>query len=151
MPQRSNEAERETVVFSASNVLDTIGRDLALIKSQDRLTYADLAAVLGKSEDQAAKYCEGTAAMDVVTFARAWREWNGRFAGGLAALCHDSRPAKHCDRVRQSKVLEAALALSVALEDDGQVSPSEVRDNLAELEAAREALDDLIRRRVQVA
>lgn len=149
MPHRSNSAERERIVFSASSVLETIGRDLALIKSQDRLTYGDIAAVLGKSEDQAAKYCEGTAAMDVVTFARAWREWNGRFAGGLAALCHDSRPEKHNDRTRQSKVLEAALALSLALQDDGEVSPGEVRDNLPQLEAAREALDELIRRRVQ--
>lgn len=148
MPQRNN-AERETPVFSASKVLETVGSDLALIKSQDRLTYADLAAVLGKSEDQAAKYCEGTAEMGVIAFARAWREWNGRFAGGLAALCHDSRPAKHCDRVRQSRVLEAALALSVALQDDGEVSPGEIRDNLPELEAARDALDELIRRRVQ--
>ena len=150
MPQRSS-AEREAPVFSASNVLDTVGRDLALIKSQDRLTYGDLAAVLGKSEDQAAKYCEGTAEMGVIAFARAWREWNGRFAGGLAALCHDSRPSKHCDRVRQSRVLEAALALSVALQDDGEVSPGEIRDNLPELEAARDALDELIRRRVQSA
>jgi len=148
MPQRSN-AERETPVFSASKVLETVGNDLARIKSQDRLTYADLAAILGKSEDQAAKYCEGTAEMGVVAFGRAWREWNGRFAGGLAALCHDSRPSKHCDRVRQSRVLEAALALSVALQDDGEVSPGEIRDNLPELEAARDALDELIRRRVQ--
>lgn len=150
MMQRAN-SERERSVFSASKVLETVGSDLALIKSQDRLTYADLAAVLGKSEDQAAKYCEGTAEMGLVAFARAWREWNGRFAGGLAALCHDSRPDKHCDRVRQSKVLEAALALSMALEDDGEVSPGEVRDNLPQLEAARDALDELIRRRVQVA
>lgn len=151
MPQCNKQCERERPVFSASSVLDVIGRDLSLIKSQDRLTYADLGAVLGKSEDQAAKYCEGSAAMDVVTFARAWREWNGRFAGGLAALCHDSRPNKHCDRVRQSKVLEAALALSVALQDDGEVSPGEVRDNLKQLEDARDALDELIKRRVRAA
>lgn len=151
MTHRSIERERERRVFSASSVLEQIGSDLALIKSQDRLTYADLGAVLGKSEDQAAKYCEGSATMDVITFARAWREWNGRFAGGLAALCHDSRPEKHCDRVRQSKVLEAALALSVALQDDGEVSPGEVRDNLKSLEDARDALDELIKRRVRVA
>lgn len=149
--QRSNEGERDRVVFSASAVLDVIARDLSLIKHQDRLTYGDIGAILGKSEDQASKYCEGTATMDVVAFGRAWREWNGRFAGGLAALCHDSRPAKHCDRVRQSKVLEAALALSVALQDDGEVSPGEVRDNLKTLEAARDAIDELLKRRVQVA
>lgn len=150
MPHRNN-SERDRTVFSASNVLETIGRDLALIKAQDRLTYADLAAVLGKSEDQAAKYCEGTAAMDIVTFARAWREWNGRFTGGLATLCHDSRPNKFNDRTGQSKVLEAALTLSRALEDDEEVSPNEVRSHLPELEAARDVLDDLLRRRVRVA
>lgn len=149
--QCSNEGERERIVFSASAVLETVARDLALIKHQDRLTYGDIGAIMGKSEDQAAKYCEGTATMDLVAFARAWREWNGRFAGGLAALCHDSRPSKHCDRVRQSNVLEAAWALSVALQDDGEVSPGEVRDNLKTLEAARDALDELIKRRVQVA
>ena len=72
-------------------------------------------------------------------------------ADGIAALCHDSRPNKHCDRVRQSKVLEAALALSVALQDDGEVSPGEVRDNLKQLEEARDALDELIKRRVRAA
>lgn len=150
MQQRAN-PERERSVFSASKVLETVGNDLALIKSQDRLTYADLAAVLGKSEDQAAKYCEGTAEMGLIAFARAWREWNGRFAGGLAALCHDSRPSADLDRARESKVLKAALALSIALSDDDEISPKEVRANRATIEAARDALDDLLRKVVQVA
>lgn len=149
--QRSKNDERDRPVFSASSVLTTVGDDLALIKHQDRLTYADIAAVLGKSEDQAAKYCEGSAAMDLVTFARAWREWNGRFAGGLAALCHDSRPSADLDRARESKVLKAALALSIALSDDDEISPKEVRANRATIEAARDALDDLLRKVVQAA
>lgn len=143
--------ERKKPIFSASAILDTVGRDLADIKRQDYLTFADLAAVLGKSEDQAAKYCEGTAEMGLIAFARAWREWNGRFAGGLAHLCHDSRPSIDADRARESKVLKAALALSMALADDDQISPDEVRANRATIEAARDALDELLRKIVRAA
>lgn len=138
-------------VFSASSVLDAIAVSLKQIKDEDRLTYADLGAVLGKSEDQAAKYCDGSATMDAVTFARAKREWNGRFTGPYDRLCVETRPGADCDRTRGSKVLKAALALSVALEDDDQVSPAEVRTNRATIEAARDALDDLLRKRVAAA
>lgn len=131
-------------VFSASAVLDAIAGDLSLIKAQDRLTHADLGRVLGKSEDQAAKYCEGTAEMGVVAFAAAKREWNGRFTGTLDRLCHDSRPTDDTDHGRHCKVLAAAVALAEALRDDGEVSPDEVRDHRAELEAARDAINDLL-------
>ena len=136
-------------VFSASSVLEALGTELALIKSQDKLTYADLAAVLGKSEDQAAKYCEGSAEMGVIAFARAKREWNGRFTGKLDRLCVETRPCSDADRTRQSKVLKAALALSVALEDDDEITPDEVRSSRATLEAARDAIDAVLRKIVQ--
>lgn len=84
--------------FSASNILDTFAADLATIKREDRLTYADLGALLGKSEDQAAKYCEST-------------------------------------------VLKAVLALSVALGDGNGITPEEVRQNRATLEAARDFIN----------
>ncbi len=145
MSQRSKPSGNGPV-FSASSVLDAIGAELALIKSQDRLTYGDLAAVLGKSEDQAAKYCEGTAEMGVIAFARAKREWNGRFTGTLDTLCVETRPCFDADRAKQNKVLKAALALSIALEDDGLISADEVRENRATLEAARDAIDALLRR-----
>lgn len=131
-------------VFSASAVLDAVAAELSLIKVQDKLTFADLGAVLGKSEDQAAKYCDGSAAMDVVTFARAKREWNGRFTGALDRLCHDSRPVIQHDRHRESKVLKAALSLSVALSDDDEITADEVRANRATIEAARDALTELL-------
>lgn len=143
--------ERERPVFSASSVLDVIAEALSAIRRDDRLTFADMAAVLGKSEDQAAKYCAGSAVMDAVTFARAKREWNGRFTGPLDRLCHDSRPTADADRARQSKVLKAALALSIALEDDGEISPDEVRANRATIENARDALEDLLRKVVRAA
>jgi hypothetical protein len=138
-------------VFSASAVLEAIGSDLAKIKADDRLTWADVGAALGVSEDQAAKYADGTATMNLVTFARGWREWNGRFAGGLARLVTQSRPSNDADRARESKVLKAALALSVALADDDTITPDEVRANRATIEAARDALDELLRKLVRAA
>jgi hypothetical protein len=138
MTARQSTASRP--VFSASAVLAAVAAELATIKHEDRLTYSDLGALLGKSEDQAAKYCEGTAEMGVVAYARAKREWNGRFTGALDRLCSDSRPAAPDDRRGQITLLEAALALSVALAD-GKIEPDEVRANRATLEAARDAID----------
>lgn len=138
-------------VFSASAVLTAVGDELTLIKSQDGLTWGDMARMLGKSPDQAAKYADGTAEMGVVAFAAAKREWNGRFTGKLDRLCVETRPCADADRTRQSKVLKAALALSVALEDDGEISPDEVRANRATLEAARDAIDAVLRKIVRAA
>lgn len=128
-------------VFSASKVLAAIGEELALIKSQDGLTWADIGRVLGRSEDQAAKYADGTAEMGVVAFAAAKREWNGRFTGSLDRLCVESRPAGSSDRSCGSQVLAAALAMSVALEGDDEIVADEVRQNRATLESARDAID----------
>lgn len=138
---RCSNTERDRVVFSAENILNAVATDLSQIKHQDRLTFGDIAAVLGKSEDAAGKYCNGQAAMDVVTFARAKREWNGRFTGSLDRLCKEHARSQHePDRTSGSKVLKAALALSVALEDDDEISATEVRQNRATIEAAIEAL-----------
>jgi hypothetical protein len=126
--------------YSASNALEAIGRALHEIKAQDGLTWADIGAVLGVSDDQAAKYAEGTAAMNAVTYGRGKREWNGRFTGYFDRLCVDSRPARMSDYKAQSAILEAALALSVALED-GKVDADEVRDNRQTLETARDAIN----------
>ena len=150
MPDR-NDSERQHIVFSASSVIDEIATALTSIRLADRLTFSDIGAILGKSDDQAAKYCAGSAVMDAVTYARAKREWNGRFSGGLDRLCQESRPSHDADRARSSKVLKAALALSQALEDDDQVSPKEVRDNRAALEDARDALDQLLAKLVRAA
>ena len=138
-------------VFSASSVLEAIASDLTAIKNEDRLTYADIGAILGKSEDQAAKYCDGSATMDAVTFGRGKREWNGRFTGGFDRLCVDSRPANMPDRHCESSVIKAALALSVALADDNEITPAEVRSNRATIETARDALEALLGKLVRAA
>jgi predicted transcriptional regulator len=137
--------ERERVVFSASSVLDILAESLSAIRRDDKLTFADMAAVLGKSEDQAGKYASGQQEMGVIAYARAKREWNGRFTGALDRLCVDSRPsAAATDRAKGSAVLKAALALSVALEDDDAIDCHEVRANRGTLENARDAINELL-------
>ena len=125
--------------FSASAALDCIALALTEIKHEDGLTDADLGAVLGKSEDMAAKYRTGLATMDAITYARGKREWNGRFTGYLDQLCEQSRPHAVDDRHGHTSLLEAALALSIALED-GEISEREVLANRSTLENARDAL-----------
>ena len=131
-------------VYSEQSALAAIGKALGEIKVQDGLTLDDMAAVLGKSADQTAKYLAGEAKMDAVTFGRGKREWNGRFTGYFDRLCVDSRPGPGSDRDRESSVLKAALALSVALSDDNRISAHEVRANRQTIENARDALDALL-------
>lgn len=137
-------------VFSASTALEAAGRALAEIKAQDKLTWSDVGAVLGVSEDQAAKYADGSATMSFVTFGRGKREWNGRFTGYFDRLCEDSRPGKMGDRQSHTTILQAALALSVALED-GDISPEEVRANRATLENAKNAIEAQLAKLVRAA
>jgi hypothetical protein len=143
MKNRASTAIRP--VFSASAALEAAGRALNEIKSEDRLTWSDLGAVLGVSEDQAAKYADGSSTMNFVTFYRGKREWNGRFTGYIDRLCVDSRPGKVDDRHGHTSILEAALALSVALQD-GDISAEEVRANRGTLENARDAIDEQLRK-----
>jgi len=141
----SRQSTAKRPVFSASSVLEAIASELTVIKHEDGLTDADIGRVLGKSEDQAAKYRTGLAEMGIVAFAAGKREWNGRFTGALERLCVESRPAGMPGRTIESRVLKAALALSIALEDDNEIDAKEVRANRATIEAARDALDALLR------
>lgn len=133
-------------VFSASGVLQALGAELSAIKAADGLTWSDMAAVLGKSPDQAAKYADGSAAMDVVTFYRAKREWNGRFTGAADRLCVESRQVSGSDHQRHCNVLKAALAFAEALADDGIFDAEEARQHRAVLETARDAIGDVLGR-----
>lgn len=143
MTQCTN-TEREKPVFSASSILDALAESLTAIRRDDKLTFADMAAILGKSEDQAGKYANGQQEMGVIAYARAKREWNGRFTGPLDRLCVDSRPSTGTDRAKGSAVLKAALALSVALEDDDAIDKGEIRANRGTLENARDAIESLL-------
>jgi hypothetical protein len=136
---------RKTPTVSASSILDALARDLMQIKSEDRLTFADVGRVLGRSEDQAAKYCEGTAEMGVTAYYFAKQAWNGRFTGRADNLILGRANDTTCDQSKQSRLLKAALDLSLALED-GQLSDEEIRGNRKSLEAARDAIGALLSR-----
>ena len=140
---RQSTAKRPT--YSASNALEALGRAINEIKAQDGLTWADIGAVLGVSDDQAAKYADGTATMNAVTYGRGKREWSGRFSGYFERLCIDSRPGNFCDRTSLTAVLDAAAGLSKSLED-GEITAQEVFEHRQELEAARDALDEQLRK-----
>lgn len=142
-PQRS--------IFSASKAVDALATALTEIKHQDGLSDADIGAVLGKSGDQAAKYRTGLATMDAVTFGRGKREWNGRFTGAFDQLCVESRLGAVCDRKAHSSIIECVLALSVALEEDDEISPEEVRQNRKTLENAKAAIDAQLAKLVRAA
>jgi hypothetical protein len=137
--------------LSASAVRTALGDELSLIRQQDGLTWSDIGRIIGKSEDQAAKYADGSAEMGVVAFAFAKKEWNGRFTGALDRLVDGVKPSSFSDRTCESKVLHAALSLSIALSDDDEITPSEVRANRATIEAARDALNGLLAKLAPVA
>lgn len=134
------------VVFSASSVRDTIASTLATIKDEDGITYADLGRVLGKSTDRAEAYCKGDFSdMSGFSLLAAWREYNGRFIGPIRDLVEQSRLNAPCDRQGHTSIIEASLALSVALQD-GEISPEEVLANRSTLENARDAIDAQLRK-----
>jgi hypothetical protein len=70
----------------------------------------------------------------------------GRRSVPLGASCDTDT-----DRARESSVLKAALALSIALADDDQITPNEVRANRKTIEDARNALDQLLAKLVRAA
>lgn len=123
---------------TASVILETLGDALSRIRQEDRLTWADMGRVVGKSEDQAAKYADGTAEMGAVALFYAKQAWGERFTGGINALLLDSKPAND-PQAAQSCILKAALALSIALED-GELSEKEIAANRSTLERASEAI-----------
>lgn len=139
MASKAIHGKRRT--FSASAVLEAFATDLSAIKREEKLTYSDIGALLGKSEDQAAKYCEASAEIGLIAYSRAKREWNGRATGSVDRLCEESRPPHNDDRHDEGAVLRAALALSEALADGKGISTQEVLDCRAVLENARDAID----------
>lgn len=130
---------------SASAILSALGDDLGKIKHEDRLTFADLGRILGKSEDQAAKYVDGTAEMPATAYYFAKQAWNGRFTGTADALIGVRQHNEMTDRQREGHILRAALALSCALED-GEITDDEIRSNRSTLEAAKHAIVGLLAR-----
>lgn len=125
--------------LSASSILEAVGDDLLNIKIEDRLRWTDLGEVLGKSEDQAAKYADGSAAMDIISFGKGKAHWGSRFTGSLDRLI-EGGAGSPCAIQTQSRILKAALAIEEAKED-GDLSVDDIRANRSVLEHARDALD----------
>jgi hypothetical protein len=134
-PQNHGKAKRLT----ASNVLEAVGDDLLRIKMHDKDRWADLGEVLGVSEDQAAKYADATAAMNIVAFARGWAEWGSRFSGSLERLIEGATGVP-CPHQTQSRILKACLAIEECKED-GELTVEDIYANRTTLEHARDAID----------
>lgn len=129
---------------SGSKLLETLGSSLQTIKDEDDLTDADLAAELGKSEDQAGAYRKATSEMTVTTFLRACKRWNGRAANAAFALIGlklvPLDGAEVSDRRGMTIVMKAAAAMHGHLED-GELSDGELLDSRADVDAAGTVFD----------
>lgn len=129
---------------TASSVVEAVGDDLLTIKQTDRLRWSDIGEVLGVSEDQAAKYADGSATMNLVAFAKGRSAWGSRFTGTLDRLIGCGRTdVTGCQT--QSSILKAALAIEEAKED-GDLSVDDIRANRKTLEHARDAIDAQLNR-----
>lgn len=131
-------------VVTASMIRTALGDALCRIRAEEGMTWAELGEELGKSDDQAAKYCDATAEMSVTTFYRAKQRWNGRFTGAADKLVTDAAPEQDAQSA-QSCILRAALALSTALED-GNLTDAEIRAHRSTLETSKDAIDALLSR-----
>ncbi|MFT3966846.1 MAG: hypothetical protein QM690_13295 [Sphingobium sp.] len=144
--------------FSASKAVDQLGEDLEAIKKADGLTWADVGRVLGKSDDQAAKYASGLAEMSVTSFLLGCREWNGRLGNGVLALIGQKLSPVDAEDVSDSdklcRILRLAHLLSQAMSDDdtpGAVDDDEIKSiGIAALDDAARAIDALRHRLMDI-
>lgn len=131
----------------ASQILQALGDDLLKVKmgggeGGKPLRWAEIGEVLGVSEDQAAKYADGSAMMGVVAYTRGRIAWDGKFTGSLDQLVRDA--GGHIDgQHSQTLILKAALSLSAALED-GSLTNAEILANRSTLEEAKAAIEKLL-------
>lgn len=128
----------------ASDIRAALGNALGRIRSEEGLTWAELAEQLGKGDDQATRYVDGSSEMGASTLYRAKQLWNGRFTGeadqliGRAAPTHDGQQVQSC-------LLKAAFNLSIALQD-GQLTDAEIAANRSDLERCGDAIAALLAR-----
>lgn len=118
--------------LSASAMLDIIGADLIQIRHEDGLTWSDMGRVLGKSEDQAAKYADGSAEMGVVAYLFGRREWGTRLTGRVQAMVDHNR-----SRIPDSRILPEVLAGAKGLSEaiaDGRYCLRDIKANRKEIE-----------------
>lgn len=131
----------------ASQMLKALGDGIGRIKDRDGLTYVDVGRVLGKSDDQAGKYREGTADMGVVSFLLGCREWDGSFANEALGLVGMKLVPIESSAVTDRDTVTALTGLlhevAMALADDGKIDDRELGGMRHELEAAGRAIDTL--------
>lgn len=137
-------------IVPASKLLNAVGEALDRIRKEDDLTLEDVGAVLGKSDDQAGKYCNGTAEMGIVSYHRAVQAWNGRFANDALALigAKTIRLQTTADAAQgiSTKLAATALKVARALEDDRIIDDAELADMSIEVEELGGAIDALRQR-----
>lgn len=137
----------------ASRLLDQLGDSLDAIKREDGLTDVDLGRVLGKSDDQAGKYRNGTADMGVVSLLYGIREWDGRFVNDvLALLGHKISPIETSaatDRDAMPALTGLLHEIATALADDGKIDDRELDHMWPALQEAGRAIDALRNRRAR--
>jgi hypothetical protein len=142
MPNRTSSAK--TRIVTASMIRTALGDALGKIRIEEGMTWVELGEELGKCDDQAVRYVDGTAEMSVGTYYRAKQRWNGRFTGAADKLIADASPEQD-PQTAQSCILRAALALSTALED-GTLTTAEIAANRSTLEQSKDAIDALLGR-----
>lgn len=133
-------------VFSSSNLVAALAQALSDIKREDGLTYNDLGAVLGKSAETAAKYCDGQATMDAVCLARGRREWGSRFTGPFERISAPIDNDGLADLASMSRVSRVLHVIAGALEANGTISAEFIALNRSAFEDARDAIDAHLRK-----
>ena len=131
----------------ASKLLKTLGDSLGRIKARDELTFVDVGRVLGRGDDAAGKYAEGTAEMGVVAFLLGCAAWDGSFANDVFALIGMQLSPTESSAATDRDALIALTGLlhevAVALADDGKIDDRELAEMRHALEAAGRAIDVL--------
>lgn len=128
--------------ISASGLLRAVGDDLGQIRSDDGLTWSDVGRVLGKSEDQAAKYADASAEMPITAYLFGQREWGTRLTGRVEALIS----ADHAP-IDDARVLPELLGCARGLAEgltDGRLCLADIGANRKDIEDAVRALQGLL-------
>lgn len=129
---------------SGSKLVDALAESLTAIKTEDKLTDADLGRYLHKGVDAGKAYRTGYAEMPVTSFLRGCERWNGRFANDVLGLIGMKLVPLHQGQVSgqslQTKLCTLMAELSVALED-GVLDDMEIARMKRSLVDAGEAID----------
>lgn len=132
---------------TASLLLKTIGDSLDDIRRQDGASDQDLGVVLGRSKDSAERYRKGEGEMGALSFLRACKAWDGRFANPVFVLLGfklvEIESGVGTDRAGFTALANLLAAIAEALEDDNLVDDRELAAMATEVENAGKHIDRL--------